>query len=307
VWSLLARIASAVSGSQEAPLEIRVSGVEGPNIGAVERFAREGLLTDPLDKPFEELRKTRFEHAMCGAAVRSLNDIRVALGLPALYLPAHRVHILSDDEYARVFGKNADNLGISLGIHAYIPRSDDRLKFASTVTHEIVHLACLKRFRVQTEAVKEDGTLSGDITITSIRSGLRRSDDSYEGLNEAITEITASAVRENLSRVRNPLSNAEIEELMCWSGYDPQIQLFEALAKRVWDDDVEGFTVAMWDYMTGTNCFLRAVRREFGGQAKVLRFMGVMPKSAFFAARAMGFDEVAESIAEDLPEDDESE
>jgi hypothetical protein len=213
----------------------------------------------------------------------------VALRLPPLYLPADRVHIFSGDEFIRVFAEHAGSLGLSLGTHAYIPRSGDRVRFASSVTHELVHLSCFKRYRVEAEIEErdEDNSLTGGVTIEPTRMGLRLGKDSFEGLNEAVTEIFATAVRERFTEMRSPLTKKEVNELIEWSAYVPQIKLFEALTEKVWGDVVPGFTIALWDYMTGTNCFLRDLNRALPDAVGILRCMGVKPQSALDTARKL--------------------
>jgi hypothetical protein len=286
------------------PLELRLRGIVGPMRGLVERDIRELLAEPDDDRPQTECRKTRTERGIVLRAIAALNRFRPQMGLAPVLISEHQIHVLELEEFTRAFPEDTKSAGVSIVSHAYVLREPSPAIFTVRVTHELVHLSAFKRFLVEAMAERDEKD-GKDVTVVDtvreLRSGVCRVRHvEFLGLNEAVTEIAASFVRQTMLERPHRFEPFEVETLKETCAYSPQIAVFTALLEELWEEDVtEGFAMAFWDAMTGTDDFLRHIKKVKPEAIEPLRKMDDTVESALKAALALGYDEAAKEIWEE--------
>lgn len=289
---------------QEPPLVIRIRGAVGPVRGLMDRDLRRILSEPPSGEHFEELLKTAFERLAVRESVRGLNVFRDDFGLPPLDIPTRRAHVMSGEAFRAYFSPKRKAKRLPLGItsqpHAYIQRIDDRGALVGVVSHEVVHLSAFAMFIIQAEVDVGGKVVVGKARVLNRIGGIRRGRKGFVGLNEAMTEIIAEQVRKRMLRPQSKMPQRLVLHVLEYGSYASQIAVLDRIMKEVFGNADFGYSLAVWDYFTGTSDFLREVKRRRPEFVGPLRTMGETDHSALKTARALGFKEEAREIRQGM-------
>jgi hypothetical protein len=294
------RASTAIYSKKRAdhpPLVINVRGVCGPIRGIIERKFRAELLEDSrLHGAFRERKKTPKDMALIACAVKNTNQVRTEIGLNPVCLPAKNIHLIRSDEYDRAFN-NEDSEGRSVLRQVFL-RCDYDYDPALTMmhlTHELVHAMAFQRY-----VVFANETVNGNIEMLEwkhLTCGIGN-DANFSGLNEVVTEIIAKLIRYRITIVASPFNRRQIGKIRRCGAYWPHILVFTELMKREFRKLSDMSAWLIWDYLTGTNDFLRQLKRKNRIAYKAMKQMTNQTKSAYETAISLGYDDIAAEIIE---------
>jgi len=288
---------------QNPPLIIRMRGVSGLARGRMESLFWDDFLAPPEGLKCA-LRKTPFERIAIREIVRAINHIRLSLRLPPLLIPIQNVFMVDADLFNRLFPKHESGKGVSGHPYAYVIRVDDRADLVHTLAHEINHLASVAAFLVDATGVKfKDGTLRGKYRIKVTRSGLSISEQKFCGLNEAITETLARMTIEEMASLNAPLPKSVLCEAASLDAYVAQQLVIDRVSKEIFGGKNAGYMLAVWDYLTGTDDFLRTVRKKRPDAIRPLSEMTGYSASARDTAEALGYTDLKRRIERMIKDD----
>ncbi len=291
----------------QPPTVIKVRGVAGPAHGTIERQFRIDLYEESLCK--EEVRQRRptaDERAMIKNAVWTINNIRASIGLNPVYLPIRNVHFLRPDKYEEAFKESSGGYAIFRQIFLKDDVEYSRTKTMIRLTHELVHAMAYNLYVVIAQEGDENDIPTLHIVDHDHKvCGLQCSNDEFVGLNEAATEIIASLVRYRIAEDEAcPFTIEEQKEISDGGAYGPQMKITLRLMEDEFGNHFEPITWLIWDYLTGTNDFLRYYRRANPTAYYALRLMNDDVESTVEAAIMLGYDDLAQTIFDDYLADD---
>lgn len=273
-----------------------------------EAFARrivEQLAGGPPDAfGVTELRKTRPEKKLIVAAAEAveavLRDYGAVPNRPPL--TPKRVHLITAEEMAAKIGRQAGGK-THLG-HVYLCRNSDQIKFLRILAHELIHRAAYLSL-VVVEDPRGEADRNNAIVLTR-RVGLGRAglppqrEISFDGLDEALTEILAREARKKLAQSIPGLTDAGREELAEVVFYPGPIMVMAKVIEKVAGEgrDFRGWrTQLVRDYVTGSTRFLDTLAGMDAGAYETVRNMSPAHADAVAAARKLGLPALAERIA----------
>jgi len=295
------------------PTVIKVRGLAGPVRGVIERQFRIDLHDESLCKG--EVRRrgtTADERAMIKNAVWAINDIRTYIGLDPVYLSIRNVHFMRPAHYKKAF--NEDSGGQTIYRQVYLKDDEEynRTMTMIRLTHELVHAMAYNLYVVLAEEDEEEDVPTLHIVNFDHKiCGLHCSNGEFVGLNEVATEMLASMVRQRIAADEAcPFTEEELDAIASGGAYGPQMMLVLKLLDEEFGNVSDPTTWLIWDYLTGTNDFLRYFRRANPTAYRALRLMSDDVESTIEAARMLGYDELAQEIFDEYladEKDDEDE
>jgi len=217
-------------------------------------------------------------------------------------LSPDRVHILSAEEFAARIGPRTG--GKTQYGHAYLRRNDDWIKFLRILTHELTHRSAFLSIVVTEGPADEPGEDCALILPTGVglgRAGLPpKRELSFDGLDEAVTEILAREARKRLARTIAGMNAAQRDDLAENIFYPGPImvtaKLIEAVAGGT--QDFRGIrTMLVQDYVSGEARFLDRLAEQDEAAYQAVRTMGPTHADAIQAARRLNWPVLAERIA----------
>jgi hypothetical protein len=119
---------------------------------------------------------------------------------------------------------------------------------------------------------------------------------------EATTEIIATMVRYRLDRTDYPFATKQLEAVCGYGAYMPQLNVLNELLDREFGEQAKPISWLVWDYLTGSNDFLRTLRRQNEYVYETLKYMHIDLASVIETALRLGYTKLASQIEEEYAE-----
>jgi hypothetical protein len=267
-------------------------------VAAVIEYLRQDAEEPTVRRGVPELEPDAWELAADAAAAEAHDRLRASLGVRPLHPERVRMHVLDRATFRERISKHLT--GVTYVTHCYVMRSAARHWYLSHLCHERFHAGAYKRSLVQ---VFHSPEVEGPDPVRLLRrDGLAihfRKDGafkkSFEGLNEAVTEIGARlAMRDVRTGTTLLLDEAGRPPVVTreTSGYEGHVRVVESVFGAPPRDHADypghGIRQLMADAMTGS---LAGVRSLAGRDRTALRALARMDsgrQDAFVAAATLG-------------------
>jgi len=251
-----------------------------------------------------DLRKTKPEKRLIAIAAAAVEAVLLDYGAvpnrPPLS-PKH-VHLIAAEEMAAKIGRQAGGK-THLG-HVYLCRNSDLVKFLRILTHELTHRSSFLSLTVVED--RPEAAHGNNAIVMTRRVGLGRAglpperEISFDGLDEAITEILAREARKKLVPRLEGLDAAQSEELAEIVFYPGPIMIAAKLIEKVagQEQDYRDIrTMLIQDYVSGGTRFLDRLSEMDAAAYETVRNMSPAHADAAQAAQKLGWPALAERIA----------
>lgn len=227
---------------------------------------------------------TNFERKMIEKILAvSKNFFKVNVIKP-IKVHSEQIIILDREEFKdKVSDRESDSGKCSTG-YVYVCRNDDRSVFLNDFLHELSHL-----FSFYSLSIKENKK-NRMIDMRQLGYSIKKfqEDCSYDGLNEAATELLAKSIlREFLKENPNILTDKEVEKALYYLAYPYHATLLEEVIFNLTSDNVL-VAPLFKSYFDGSHDFLDLLRKELPAAHLAFRKMDATKKSALEAAFLIG-------------------
>ena len=249
--------------------------------------------------------KTEIETAAIAEVAAALNEYcQIMCGLGQLAFPAERVHLYSEEDFAKKSGGRFDGKG-SLG-HVQLRRGWPMADLLALLAHEMFHAVSYLWLDLwEPDAVSCDGIKWP--FMTQRRAGMVLIDPSwhtwlphFHGLNEGVTEMSAMVVRQMIAKRSKLLDEAGRQRLARFVVSDPLVAFTErllAVASGPGHDTIAALRLLVGDCLKGTDEFLTLLETKQPGATAILRCTGATPRELAVAATSLGFSDLARAIS----------
>ncbi len=278
-----------------------------------------------------ESEKNKKEKQVCADSIQAfkiaMDNLHLKESQQWMSLDTEHIHILDPEEFVsvrdRMHGQAVPQVnGYSVLGECYLPRQEVSPQFIQLLTHEMAHTVQYNEGTVthisdheDQEAVEGRVLWLGNAGVKLVRSGLAEFDEGqvkYRGVMEAVTEMFARRVRNELVQIHSNLSPKEKSEIAdSFQSYSGHIEVVARVMDIIGSQlhpEKKGFELfqVLWkDHITGSKIFLGLVHQYYPEAAMVLENMGVAQRDALTAANDLGFQDIIPALEELAKEQEE--
>lgn len=303
----------------------------------IDNFLDVGDHKEPL---IHELKKNDFERQCIGEVKSALIKSFQKLGLGGIDVPDANIHIYDEADFEKL-RDNPDSNGFYTSRHTYLRRTENRVDMVRVLSHEMVHLAAFSIKSMKTKLVGDEIEIETLESKTGFRfSGIpgdkkegekRKLVHLFFGINEAVTELTAMAVRSEIAFKELGMSRKDAEQVLGGIAYAGHVALLNMLIMhfRIHDPEVKKMRAEIdategegqealiakysdrlhqvtrdvtrqiiGDAIKGDYSFFKELESKVKGATKILAEMGTSAEDAAIAADKFGFNHIAQKIRE---------
>lgn len=238
------------------------------------------FLVDSPKPPFEvvESEKTKEQVLGINEVRESLKEFMAIIGHDYKDITIDRIHIAKREELEKTHPAMHPELnGFIQGGHIYLLETPDLYKMLITFSHEITHSESFL-----------SALAKGGESLDMLRWGMsftRQGDGkiSFNGYNEAVTEMFSAYVRDYFKNENNLLSEKELKSFNGYHSYQPMCWIVQRAIKLIKDSEglqmSEVLDLLFDDYLNGKYNFLKKLEKIKPGSARMLVNMPTVEKS----------------------------